>query len=86
MSVDITMTESARKFNVYVGGKQVGRVTCYTDPDDAPDCESFNSERRADDGTYTDKGWHTTLKKAGLAAMDHTYDVYKIDKVIKRKV
>jgi hypothetical protein len=78
------MEENPRIFNVYVGGKQVGRVTSHVDPEDT-EGEQYCSERRADDGSYEHIEWHSSLKQAGLAAIEWKYDVPKIDKVIRRK-
>ena len=85
MSVDITMEERPRVFNVYVGSKRVGRVTAHVDPEDS-ESEQYCSERLGHDDNYENISWHSTLKQAGLAAIEWKYDIQKIDKIKRRKV
>ncbi len=84
MSVNVVMEEEPRVFEIRVGDKLVGRVTAYVDFDGGDD-ESYQAEKRDENGNYVDKGWYKNLKAAGKAIVAHPYGATKVDIIRRRK-
>jgi hypothetical protein len=91
MSLKVTLEESPRIFEVKIGFNVVGRVTSYREVD-CPDDEAYCAERLKDGGNedtdadFVSVGWFGTLKKAGIAVVEHSYGYTKLDSIVERVV
>lgn len=96
MSLKVTLSETARSFEVLIGYNIIGRVTSYFEKGE-DNTQAYHAElcRENDDDANADAldssnfkhvGWYSSLKEAGSAVVDHDHGEHKIDAVTEKVV
>jgi hypothetical protein len=90
MSFNVTLEESARRFDVRIGYHKVGLVKSYnykgaTPSDDDELYLALRMDESEDDGVDR-LGWYQTMEDAVKAILEYSYGSSKITKIVERPV
>ncbi len=89
MSLKVTLSETARSFEVLIGYNIIGRVTSYfekgEDNKEAYHAQVVNDDKEKDED-FQHVGWHPKFTDAISAVVEYAHGPGKIDKITDRLV
>ncbi len=84
MSIEVTVQEEERTFDVYVGTCLVGKVTV-NNHDDIEDNERYEASYSEDD-VWNSQGYYKSLRDAAEVLVEREHGYCKIDTITRLKV